>query len=91
MIICINQLLEAGGVEDFVFVSLCMGTSTHQPACYLNSYCIAGYALSSVIHRIQSEIYFGNPDGYMEWLGTIDHRYPAYHFGPENPPSFPFM
>jgi hypothetical protein len=30
--------------------------------------CIAGYALSWVIHRIQSEIYFGNPDWYLEGL-----------------------
>ncbi len=32
MIICINQLLEAESVADFVFVSLCMCTSTQQPA-----------------------------------------------------------
>jgi hypothetical protein len=28
----------------------------------------------------QPEIYFGNPDWNIEWLGTVDrHRYPAYH------------
>ncbi len=49
-------------------------------ACMLPEFLLSRwYALSRVIHRIQSEIYFGNPDGYMEWLGTVDHRYPAYH------------
>ncbi len=28
-------------------------------------HCIAGYALSRVIHRIQSEVYFGSPNWYM--------------------------
>ncbi len=36
--------------------------------------CIARYALSRVIHRIQSEIYFGNPDWYLKWLGTVTGR-----------------
>jgi hypothetical protein len=47
--------------------------------------CIARYALSRVIHRIQSEIFFGNPGWYLEWLGTVDHRYPAYHSAWEPP------
>ncbi len=39
--------------------------------------CIYGYALSRVIHRIQSEIIFRvNPNLYTAWLS----------FGPENPP-----
>ncbi len=38
-------------------------------------YCIAKYALYRVINCIQSENnLFGNPDWYMEWLGTVDRR-----------------
>ncbi len=32
----------------------------------------AKYALSWVIHRIQSETLFRNPDCYVKWLGAID-------------------
>jgi hypothetical protein len=48
--------------------------------------CIVGYALSRVIHRIQSGIYFGNSDWYMEWLGTDGHWNPAYHSDLRTPP-----
>ncbi len=49
--------------------------------------CIAGYALSRVIHRIQSEIIFhGNPNLYMELLGTVDRQYPSYHLDLRTPP-----
>jgi hypothetical protein len=51
---------------------------------------IVGYALSQVIHPIQSEIYFGNPDWYMEWLGK-DRQYPAYHSDLRVPPPLPFL
>ncbi len=40
---------------------------------------VSRFVLLQVIHRIQSKIYFGNPDLYMEWLGTVDRRYLAYH------------
>jgi hypothetical protein len=55
--------------------------------CFKRNKCIAGYALSRVIRRIQSEIYFGNPDWFMEWLGAVDRRYPAYHSNLRIPPS----
>ncbi len=34
--------------------------------------------LLQVIHHIQSENLFGNPDWYIKWLGTIDCPYPAW-------------
>ncbi len=34
---------------------------------YSTRTCIAGYALSRVIPRIQPEIHFGNPEWYTEW------------------------
>jgi hypothetical protein len=58
--------------------------------CFKRNKCIAGYALSRVIHRIHSEICFGNPDWFMEWLGTVDRRYPAYHSDLRIPP-FPIL
>jgi hypothetical protein len=49
--------------------------------------CIAGYALSQVIHRIQSKIIFHeNTNLYMEWLGTIDCQYRAYLVDLRTPP-----
>jgi hypothetical protein len=49
-------------------------------------HCIAGYALSRVIHRIQSGTFIGNPDWYIEWLGTVDRRYPAWYSDLITPP-----
>ncbi len=47
-------------------------------------YCIAGYALSRVIHFIQYEIIFhANPNLYIEWLGTVERQYPPYHLDPK--------
>jgi hypothetical protein len=51
--------------------------------------CIAGYALSQVIHRIQSKIIFHeNTNLYIEWLGTIDCQYRAYLVDLRTPPPF---
>jgi hypothetical protein len=43
------------------------------------SICIAGFALSRVIPRIQSEIIFleARTAWYLGWLGTVPCRYPA--------------
>ncbi len=51
------------------------------------SNCITGYALSRVIHHIQSEIYFHvKPNSYTAWLDSIDSQYPAYLSDPEPHP-----
>ncbi len=54
-------------------------TPPSQRTSNLHPHCITVYALSWVIHRIQSEIYFGNPDWYTKWLGMVDRWCPAYH------------
>jgi hypothetical protein len=52
------------------------------------SNCITGYALSRVIHHIQSEIYFHvNPNRYTAWLGPNDSQCPAYLLNPEPHPQ----
>ncbi len=55
--------------------------------------CIVGYALSRVIHRIRSEIYFGNPDWYVYVM--VRYGWPlvsGLSFRPENPPPpHPFL
>jgi hypothetical protein len=43
-----------------------------------DSVCIAGYALSRIIHRIQYEIYFGN-------------MYSGVHFVPRKTPYLPSL
>jgi hypothetical protein len=53
-----------------------------------HTHCIVGYALSRVIHRIQFENLFGNPDCYMKWLGVIDRPYKAWYMGRRIPPPF---
>jgi hypothetical protein len=57
----------------------------------IGNICIAGYAFSRVIHRIQSELYFMETltciqHGY--WLGAVDH--PAYLLDLRTPPPHTF-
>ncbi len=54
-------------------------------------YCIVGYALSWVIHRIQSQIIciYENLYLYMEWLGVADRQYPVYLLDLRIPPHPP--
>jgi hypothetical protein len=52
------------------FLPVCFSSSL--PASAQKCLCSAGYALSWVIHRIQSEIIFRvNPNLYTEWFGTV--------------------
>jgi hypothetical protein len=48
--------------------------------------CIAGYALSW--HSVRN--IFGNHEWYMEWLGMVHRRYPAYHSDLRTSPPPPF-
>ncbi len=53
----------------------------------MNWMCIAGYALSRVVHYIQSENVFGFPDWYKKLLSIVDRLYSAWYSNLRTPPS----